>query len=251
MKGIFVHNKREFRLEVAGESFFQGDTLRCTFSVKNHSPSECSLALLCDLGVADLKLLKAKALNAVTPLLEGDTGDPLVVKAQELKQITLSFVLDKNSVVSEKAQSLCFVLGDRDDVTSYNYLPITLNPHPHIQKIISLIESTFQFVPKGVRSASGRTEVKMKPPSSKKLTLVEELILALKFNGADLDVEYTFKVKSFDTTGNGLSVKKGKTSVKQRWPEKEYLLTPEHLNHERVEGKIEEALSVVSSAIAD
>jgi hypothetical protein len=128
-------------------------------------------------------------------------------------------------------------------------LPFAVKPHRYIQKAITIFESPFQFVPKSQKSVNGWVEVKMKPPTARRLVLVDELLMSFRFDKDVLELKYTFKVKSFDTSASTVNVKKEKTVVEQRLEPKQYLLTEEHLNHEVLESKIQEALDVVSTGL--
>lgn len=247
MKGVFVSNQFEFRLEVKGENFSQGDTLPCVLSVKNHAADgRAAPALRLELGTIDLKKMKERKDDAFLPQMKAKLPALGTVKSQEQQSAPWTFTLPKNAIVSDKSQSLCFAYGSEEGV---QFLPLTVRPHPHVQKIISVFESPFQFAVKGQKSSGEWVEVKMKPPSVKKLAVLDELTMGFKFDGDALDLRYLFKVKAFDPTETGVNVKKKKSSVEQRLETGSYLLTEEHLKHEVVEAKIEEALNTVATGI--
>jgi len=148
---------------------------------------------------------------------------------------------------SDKSSSLGVLYGSSHDVAASQFQPITIKPHRYIEQLITAFESPFQFVPKGTKFSDGWVETKMKPPSAKRLVLVEELTLGTQFAAENLNLKYTFKVKGLDTSGNEINVKKRKTVVEQSFTPKEYLLTKDHLNHETIEAKIEEALLQVAT----
>ena len=250
MKGIFIYGQLEFRLEVAGEDYCQGDSLACILSVKNHgaapqTPGELRL----DLGEADLKKLKEKKDDALKVTALAVLPAVPEIAPQKQHSVSWTFALDKNCAVSGRERSPCFAYGSGRESAATARLPFTVSPHRHIQKIAGLFESPFQFVIKGQKSTDGRVQIKMKPPTARRLSLVDELVVGFCFEGEALVLEYLFKVKAFETTAASVNVKKGKSEVRQRFEPAQYLLSGGHLNHEFVEGRIKEALSAVETGI--
>jgi len=77
MKGTFFNKSLEFKLNVNGESWFQGDTISGTLWVKNHSNLEIKLSeLSVFIAYGSTKKVQAKDKNAFTNLtaLELNTG---------------------------------------------------------------------------------------------------------------------------------------------------------------------------------
>ena len=250
MKGVLIQNQFEYRLEVPGEDFCQGDTLNAVLSVKNHAASARQVpALRLDLVLADLKKMKDKKGDAFEMISKGNCESLGELLPQASKSAALTFVLNKNCPISDKGQSLCFLFGDAVDPGGCGQSPVTIQPHRYIQKMLTIFDSPFQFVLKGQKGGKGCVEAKMKPPAARRFVLVDELVLGSRFDGDVLELTYTFKVKGFDASANSMNVKKGKAEVKQRLEPDVYLLTPEHLNHEKIEAKIEEALATVASNI--
>lgn len=247
MKGIFIHDQIEFRLEVAGDEFHQGDTLQCTISAKNHSASTRNVSgLRLELVLADLPKVRQKAENAFESLVAADLPAPGEIAPQEVRSYQCSFPLEKNAPISDKSRSLCFIFGTPDVI---EYLPAAILPHRHFRQIFLIMESAFQFVLRGQKSAEGWITGKFKPPSSRRLSLVDELLLCLRFEGDGLALKYVFKVKRFEATVATVGVKKGKSEVNQLLEENEYLLSKEHINHDALQARIEEALSTVATAL--
>ncbi len=247
MKGIFIHDQIEFRLEVAGDEFHQGDTLECSISAKNHSTSTRNVpAMRLELVRADLPKIKQKAENAFETIASAGIPAPGDLAPQEVKNYSWSFPLEKNAPISDKSRSLCLIFGIPD---ATEYLPARILPHRHFRQIFLIMESAFQFVLKGQKSTDGWITGKLRPPSSRRLSLVEELLLSLRFEGNALAVKYIFKVKKFEATAATVGIKKGRNEVNQLLEESEYMLSREHINHDALQTRIEEALSTVATAL--
>jgi hypothetical protein len=96
-------------------------------------------------------------------------------------------------------------------------------------------------------SKDGWTCAKYKAPETRRLSLVEELIVCCRYDGPELQVRYDFKVKRFDTESEvKVNVKRGKSSVLQGWTEAEYLFGSGFLHQQFVEQQIDEALQTVA-----
>lgn len=250
MKGAFIHNQLEFRLEVAGADYCQGDSLSCNLSVKNHAAAAQAIpGVRLDLADTNLKKLKDKKEDALKVISSAALTFPPEIGPQGQGSVAWTFDLDRNCTISDKGQSLFFVYGGVAEDACTGQLPLVVYPHRHIQKVVSLFESLFQFVPKGQKSSNGQVQVKMKPPTDRKLSFVEELVLGLSFEKDALRLEYIFKVKAFDTTSTSGNVKKIKTDVSQTFEPEQYILSGEHLNHDFLEVRINEALAVVATGI--
>lgn len=250
MRGIFIHNQLEYRLEVTGEDFYQGDSLPCTLSVKNHSSETQPLsALSISLALGNFTKIKQKADCAYSVILSSVFNELGSLEAQEQKSFSWTVELDKNCVITDKNQSLFLLYGNPDIAEANAQLLVTVQPHRYIHQILTTLESTFQFVFKGQKSANGWLNVKLKPSSSRRLSLVDELVLGFHFEENAIMLKYMFKVKRFDTTVSTVTVKKGKTEVEQTLPLSEFLLTSEHLNLKSLEAKIDEALAVVATGL--
>ena len=244
MKGVFVYQQLEIRIEAPGDEFSQGETVPCTLTVKNHRPESQEVpALRLDLALADLKKVKARDEDAYTVVATGDCGSTRVLAPQETMSISWTFQLDTNCPISDRNSSLFLLYGPAG--TTLGALPVTVRPNRVFPQVISLLESSFQFVCKNVKAGNGAVEAKLKPPTARRFSLVEELTLGLSFDADDLLLKYRFRVKRFETSAAAVGVKKGKTEVEQRLSPAEFLISPGHIDHPRLETRMEEAFSSV------
>jgi len=250
MKGLFVAKPLLFNLEIPGDDFCQGDNLITTLTVTNSSAQALEpLPVTLDLCCADLKKLKARDAAALSVVQSSNGFKISALAAQSAEKFNFTFSLDRNCVVSDKADSLCFQYGSGALPNGLTQLPVTVKPHRHIQNIITVFESPLQFIPRSYRTKNGWVEYKLKPPSSRELAQLEELTIAFSFAADALKLRYDFKIKSFDTSTTKGSIKKTKSSFEQTISASEYLLTEHHLNISFLEGKISEALQSVASGI--
>lgn len=247
MKGVFIQQQVEYRLEVANDSIVQGDVLPCVLTLKNHSAAPVILA---DIG-AELVFGKLKELSAQEGAIEvidkAGIDSAWELKPGESKSASWSMTLDRNCPVSDRNSSLAFRFGNLSGPVTP--VPISVKPHATIQGISELLESSFQFVRKADKWAKGWTEIKFKPPSAKKFSMLNELNLGFHFEGQSLILRFGFNVKKFDPGDAASMVKvgKGKSCVEKILEENQYLLSGGYLNHSSLEVIIGEALDTVAT----
>lgn len=244
MKGAFLHQQMQFQLEVKVESAVQGDQLPCVLTVKNLGGTPQSLTgVVLELCVGDVKKLKDKP-EEYEVVATGSLGLPDTLAPQASASGSHIFELDRNCIVSEKSKSLFCRYGVSG--TQTGELPLTVLPHPHLQKVVEILESAFQFVAKGTRSSKGWVDVKFKPSSSRRYSFVNELVLGARFEGSELVLNFKFNVKKFESSQANVSVSRSKTEVERRLEEKSYVVGG-FIDHGKVEAVIADALEVVAS----
>jgi hypothetical protein len=250
MKGVFLQQQCEYRLEVAGDGFRQGEAVPCTLSVKNHASAPQPLnALSLRLACGDLKKVRDKSEDAFKIISCADLNPQGEVGAGQQQSFSWTFELDRNCPISEKSQSLYLLYGSTTAAIAAGQLPLTVAAHPHIEAVLRLLESSFQFVLRGQKSSKGWVQAKFKPPTSRRFSLVNELTLSLRFEESLLVLNYSFNVKKFDATTASVGVKKGKSELEQRLDPARYMLTGQHADDQVLGAALEEALSTVATGL--
>jgi len=250
MRGVFVSNQIEYRVEVTGEEFCQGDILPCSLTARNHAASPQTIAgLRLELACGSMKKIKDKAPDAFKVLAQAPDSGPAEIAPGQQVAVSCEFPLDTNCIISEKTQSLHLLYGSREASASPGQALLTILSHRHTRQILSILESSLQFIPKGIKSAEDWLQARFKPPTERRLSFLEELTLCFHFEGDVLLLKYLFKVKAFEASALSVGVKKVKSELAQRLERKDYLLTEEAVNHPYIETRIEEALTTVSTGL--
>lgn len=250
MRGVFFNQGLEYKLEVSGSDFRQGDSVQCTLSLKNHTSSPVPLDhLRLTLAVGTLKKVKSKAADAFEVVSEGDVTSVKEIGPNDERSVTHTFQLDRNYPVTDKNQSLYLLYGNSTDTAIVGQLLLTVALHPHIESIFSTMDTVFQFVPKGVTSKGAWSTAKLKPPTARRYSLIDELNLSCHFDGDALELKYNFTVKKFEGASTTISVKKAKTEVEQRLEPDKYLYGSNFVHQEFVEESIKAAISVVATEL--
>jgi hypothetical protein len=250
MRGLFLQQPFEFRLDVKGDDFVQGQPVECVLRVKNHASEPQTIGspkLL--LTLANLKKIKARDATAFEVLSGVELERGIEVAANGEYVFEHTFPLERNCPITDKTQSPYLLYGNSEQLSELGQLLLTVNLHPHLKAIFDTCTTVFSFIPKGESSKNGWTSVKLKPPESRRLSFVEELNLSARFEDEALAVKYLFSVKKFDTAMTTINVKKGKTEVQQSWPVSEYLFGGGFVQQQYVEKMIDAALAEVSSGL--
>jgi hypothetical protein len=251
MRGLFIQNSIEYRLNVQGDTFEQGQSVVCELKIINRAGSPVILsAPTLRLALGDHKAVKAKSAEPFESVsaAEIERGYELAPGA-ELSQCH-TFVLDANAAISDKSRGLYLIYGDSADAAQLGQLPLSVSPHKHLRAVFDTIATVLSFLPKGESSKNGWTSAKLKPPESREMSFVDELNLSARFIADEaLEVNFVFTVKKLDGSQTKVSVKKAKTEVNQIWEKNEYLFGGDFVRQEYVEAKIQEALAQVRSGL--
>ncbi len=245
MKGVFIQQQIESRLEIPKDEVVQGEVLPCTLTLKNHSGMPQILAAV---GI-ELVYGKVKEIGqpdaAVDILARAEIPKDWSLGAGESKSSAWSLTLDRNCPIAEKSAVPYFRFGNLSGPITP--LQLGVKPHAYILSVAELLESSFQFVRKGERWSKGWTELKFKPSVSKKYSMLNELQLGFHFEGELLGLRFAFNVKKFDSAdASSVKIGKGKSSVEKLLEPGQYLLGG-HFNHAGVEAVLGEALETVAT----
>jgi len=250
MRGLFLSRSIEFRLDVQGDTFEQGQSVVCNLKFINRGAGPIILASpTLRLALGDQKLVKAKDPAAFELLLQAEVERGIELAPGAEFSASHTFNLDLNFPITDKAKAPFLLYGDSENVTELGQLPLTVTPHKHLRMIFDTLSTVFSFLPKGESSKNRWTSVKLKPPESRSMSLVDELNLEVRFNNDGLELVYCFNVKKLDASQAKVGVRKAKTEVKQVWSRQDFLFGGDFIRQEFVEAKIKEAISEVSSGL--
>jgi len=248
VRGVFFKQPFEYRLDVSGDEWRQGDALAAVLTVKNRSNFIQPLpGLFLRLAQGDFKSVREKKPNAFTLIACAELDAQAELGPDEERRFPWTFSLDRNCPVSDKAQSLFLLCGCGELGDAAGHLALNVQPHPHIDAVLSLMESSFSFVLKGQKSRKGRIEAKLKPPAGKEYPTLEHLLLFFRFVEDSLQLNFCFNLKTLQASATTLEMKKAKREIEQVLPLKNYLFPGGQINNEPLEAAIGETLAAVKS----
>jgi hypothetical protein len=250
MRGLFIQNSVEYRLNVQGDVFEQGQSVACELIIVNRSVSSLIIeAPALRLAIGENKLVKAKDPAAFEPVSAAEIkGGHELAPGGELSA-SHTFKLDLNAPISDKTRALYLLYGNSRDISQLGQLPLTVSPHKHTRAIFDTLTTVFSFINKGETSKNGWTSVKLKPPESREFSFVDELSLSSRFVEETLELLFLFTVKKLDGSQTKVTVRKAKTEIRQTWPKVDLLFGGDFIKQEYVESHIREALAEVSSGL--
>ena len=248
MRGVSIQKPLEFRLEVPIETATQGDVVPCAMSVKNQGSEPVTLfEFTLQLALGNLKKVKAKGDDAFELLDRAELNRSLTVAPGEQLSVSWDFKLNKNSPLSDKNQTPYLLYGNGESSALLGQLPLTVKMHPHYRAVFDTCETVLSLINKGETWKDGFTTVKYKAPDLRKFSLVDEILVSVRFVENSLEVIYQFKVKKLEATATSMNFKKGKAEVAQTWTAEEYLFGGGFVRQEFVEKMLEEAMAVVTT----
>ena len=249
MKSVFLNQQLEYRLEVAGDEFSQGDVLPCSLLVKNRGSAECAgFRLFLTLAHGEIKKVREKKEDAFKVLAEADFPDIPSLAPQAEHRLTWTFEPGRNVAVTDKSQSIFLLFGKSGDSAARGWLQVTVGMHRYFRAFVTVLESTFQFVAKDPKWSKNRLTIPFKPSSAARFSALEELVVCCAFDGDALEVSFIFKVKKLAAGPVSVNVAKAKKELARRLEPSAYLMGGEHLNYDAFDQCVREALDTVVPA---
>lgn len=226
MKGVNVSDGIEYRIELKGEQWSQGEEISGTYEAIPHSGDLKASKVYFALG--DKKKIKKGDPKAFTVLWEEEcTG----------AKKDFSFSLEKNSIVTDSALGLFCLFGHKDDLLSCGSLEVNTVPHSHLTQIISVIENFLRFKVKKIKYQAKQSQVdfQMVPPVSREYSSMEKLSLKMVKTDQGCELFYTISLKKLDSADLGMQIAKKKVDLQANWTEREYLICGDTVDQDRVQ----------------
>ncbi|MBI3544422.1 MAG: hypothetical protein HY075_14215 [Deltaproteobacteria bacterium] len=250
MKGTIFQRPLEFRVEINGESWHQGDTVSGTLTVRNHGNETANLA---DVRVylAHAALAKVHKKDPAAYKMIGNVAFDAAATVPAAGEATLdwSFATDRNCPITDGRASLFLVYGKGDAQPLLGQLELPIHPYPLIGEFLKAFQIQNRFVLKAQRASKGRVELKLNPPDSKAFSTLDHVLVSFKFDGDALEVDYYFEVKNLETENASIDIKKKARELSQRFEKTQYTTSSGRVNHAHIEAAIKEALGAVEGKL--
>jgi hypothetical protein len=250
VKGTSFQQPYEFKLEVEGESWNQGEPLRGSLLIKNHGGAPAALSgVQVKLAYGGLKKVHAKSAEAFDDLasapleLSGELG------AGEERRVSWEFKTTRDTPITDNVNSPFVLYGHGESAVTLAPLQLNIQPDPLIQEVMNSLRIQFRFVPKALKFRKKGVEGKFEPPTSQAFASLDYVLVGFGFEGDVLELEYIFHMKKVEATAVGGEVKKDLRKVKQSMRPDQYKVSSGRWNHEHIEATISEALSQVETKL--
>lgn len=233
MKSIVILKPLEFCIEAIGEKWHQGDKIKGSLKIKNHSTEKVELPLLkVALCEGHYKKIKAKDVKGLNCLHEHILAEKITLNPAEEKDYPFDFKIPENSAVTDKNGSLYLAFFDKDEKMPAGHIELVVEPKVVIQQILQILESFLRFKVKEIKSGKGLLEIKIVPPSSREFTSVDGVLLNISEVEKNLTLNYHFSLRSLDLASPTMQVEKKTKVVEQKFTSKQYLIYGDSINQD-------------------
>ncbi|MGZ3809988.1 MAG: hypothetical protein ACXVCE_18030 [Bacteriovorax sp.] len=246
MKGTIFLKPLEYNIEAVGEKWRQGDKIKGTLAIKNHSAEKLELPhLVVALCEGNYKKIKAKDKNAWKLLANAKLEEHISLNGPIEKNCPFEFTLPQDCPVTDKGGSIYLAFFDQGDTWPAGHIELVIGPKQVISQILEIFENFLRFKVVQIKSVKGMVEVKLSPPSSRELSTIDSLVLSISEIDKNLTMNYLFNMRVLDMAGASLQAQKKTKEMEQKFSSKQYLIYGESLNQEFVLESINSVINEV------
>lgn len=239
MKGTIFVKPLEYNIFADGERWHQGDKIKGSIRIKNHSAEKIELPFLkVALAVGNFKKIKSKDKRAWEHLVGTSLGEKISIDALEEKEFSWNFELTEVSPITDKNGSVYLTFFCYDDTWPTGQLELIIDPKLVMLQFLEVLENFLKFKMVQTKFSKGMVEMKLNPPSSRELSHVESLVLRMKEVDKTLDLEYHFTMQVLETVAGTMVAQKKNKQVDQKLTSKEYYIYGDSPNHEFIKTAI-------------
>lgn len=248
MKGTIFLKPLEFSIEAAGEKWHQGDLLKGTLKIKNHSVEKIELPLL-KVGLCEghYKKIKAKDAKGWNCISENILATGLVVNPSEEKNYSFEFKLSETSAITDKNGSLYLAFFDNNEIIPAGHIELVVEPKIIVKQILEIFENFLRFKVKELKTGKGAVEIKLVAPTSRELSNVDGLLLSISEVEKNLTLKYFFNVRVLNIAGTTMQSEKTTKEFEQKFTSKQYLMYGDSINQDFIIQSVQEILNAVKT----
>jgi hypothetical protein len=195
MKGTFFQKPLEYKIDINGDSWAQGDSIQGSLIVQNHSNDEIDLAStgchLCSISHKKLKTKDKSALNMLNQKVFENTK----ISALSQTNFDFNFQLAPDSSITDTTEGLYLICGQLETPFDGGILQLKITPIKIISDFVEIFENFFKFKFKALKNKKPFIEAKITPPDSKEWTAIQTMSLKMRMIESKLALDFNFKVK--------------------------------------------------------
>jgi hypothetical protein len=214
MRALYFAKPLEYRLEVPGDTFVQGEPLKGTLSVTNRdNAARAQLSLQVGLAYGVYKDIKTEGLRALQLLRRETLAEGFSLEPGQERRCEWELALELAGPVQSKEGSPFLLYGGElstPEARGQIDLPVQLAPP--FKAFLTTLENHFAFELRGSKCVDGVLEGRFKPPAS--YPTLEELTVLVSLDAKQVKVE-------FQSRGKGLKRgEEGGVTTKKRGAKK-------------------------------
>lgn len=234
MKGTLFQKPVEYRIEVDGESWRQGDAIAGTLTVVNRGTDVLSNeGIHVSLAYGKFKEVHAKA---------EDAFEVLETKPFTGNEMSWVFQTERNCPITDKSASLFLLYGRGKSTPILGHLQLNIQPFQVIEDFLYRFKTDFRFVEKSKKAGRKGVDVKLVPPSGQSFASLDHVMMCFHFDKETMHVRYVFAVKKIEATASSFDMKKTKREVEQSF-------APAQFRHDDFEAAQKQALAEVEAKV--
>lgn len=248
MKGTIFLKPLEYSIEAIGEKWQQGDKLKGTLKIKNHSAEKIELSVLkVSLCEGNYKKIKAKDSKGWKTLSDSILAEKFTINPSEEKDFSFEFKLAENCTITDKNGSLYLAFFDKEDALPAGHIELVVEPKIVIQQLLQILENFLRFKVKEIKSGKGSLEVKLVPPTSRELSNVDGLLLNISEVEKTLKLNYFFNIRVLNISGTTMQSEKATKEAEQIFTSKQYQIFGDSLNQDFIIESVQSVLNTVKT----
>lgn len=249
MRGTFFVQGVEITLNVEGERWHQGASLKTSATLKAHNEGVDLAGWSLCLVQADQRKVKKKDPKAFELIEEVSLSS---VDSSGQGPLEHTFSLTNDCLISDGTWTLALLIGPNPLENPYqaSFLNLTVEPWKPVSSILELFENFQRFKLKSLKNKKGKKnhlEAKMIAPGSKELGAVEGLDLLIERLDNGLGLNFGFKVKKLAYGAEGVKAKAEKISLKKELSGKDLLSFGDSLNQDQILKTFNEVIEEVKT----
>lgn len=226
MKGLFLKNQIEFKVELFGEQWRQGDLIKGEYHISSHASDVQTISKLeINFKQCLIKDVRSEKDDKNLSLHHLTLSNSFNLNPKEERKFEFEYSLPPETLITDSKSSLYLFHGTDE---KHESLQLNIVPQQRFEEVINTMGTFFRFTVKKRRSLKNWVEYTLKAPLSKDLACLEELKLLISL-GSDkiLHLHFQAKIKKVDfaapSAGHDLSFKKEAFDKKYQLSPEEYL----------------------------
>lgn len=248
MKATIILKPLEYSIEAIGEKWHQGDKLKGTLKIKNHSAEKIELSVLkvalCEGHYKKIKAKDAKGWNAIS---ENVLAEKITINPSEEKDYSVEFILSETCAITDKNGSLYLAFFDKDEAIPAGHIELVVDPKLIVKQILEIFENFLRFKVKETKSGKNGVEIKLIPPTSRELSNVDGLLLSISEVEKSLTLKYFFNFRVLNIAGATMQSEKTTKEMEQKFTSKQYLMYGDSINQDFIIQSVQEVLNGVKT----
>ena len=248
MKGTVILKPLEYTLEAQGEKWHQGDKLKGSLKIKNHSEDVVELnSMHVTVSMGNYKKVKAKDPKAWSLLDKQTVVEKSNLGAGEEKEFSFEFQLKEDCLITDKNGSIYLAFYEGDSLAPVTHMELKVEQKLLTKQILELVENFLRFKVKEIKNEKNKVDIKLIAPTSREMSNIDSLILNISEIENKLHIHYTFNLRALDLASPTMQVEKKVKTAEQVFTSKQYLFYKDSINQDFIVESFKSVLDTVKT----